>query len=253
MTSSIVGTAGTPSQGAYTAANAFQDAFARFRQSQSLPATALGLGLILEVGSVSGSIAFQQMLQRNATYGVSETEFLQLIEGALCDSKASAQAASGVHLDSSCAGQVVTGLEPSRFVSYLDNGRINDLVWYGNARFQAVAQAISEEALALTSGGGSGDGQNSSISTQLKNAATLVDKLAIARGAIITRIAELIGVAADEIDSDKPVSRYGVDSLVAGELRNWLIRTFRVEISMLQLLNKGTKIETLVEEAVKSS
>lgn len=31
MTSSIVGTVGTPSQGAYTAANAFQDSSSRFR------------------------------------------------------------------------------------------------------------------------------------------------------------------------------------------------------------------------------
>ncbi|KAM3502999.1 hypothetical protein MY10362_004480 [Beauveria mimosiformis] len=265
MTSSIVGTVGTPSQGAYTAANAFQDAFARFRRSQSLPATALGLGLILEVGSVSGSLAFQQMLQRNATYGSSETEFLQLIEGALCDSSSSSLLESDnssllSKADPTCLGQIVTGLEPGRFLSYLDNGRVNDLVWYSNPRFQAVAQAISDQAQqAQSHGQRSGAGphgqgsSSSSVSVQLKNASTLAERLAIARSAVTTKIAQLIGVAADEIDSDKPVSRYGVDSLVAGELRNWLIRTFGIDISMLQLLNKSTKIEALVQEAVKTS
>ncbi|EGX93678.1 polyketide synthase, putative [Cordyceps militaris CM01] len=253
MTSSIVGTVGTPSQGAYTAANAFQDAFARFRRSQSLPATALGLGLILEVGSVSGSLAFQQMLQRNATYGVSETEFLQLFEGALCDGSVASESSLLSNADPDCLGQIVTGLEPGRFLSYLDNGRINELVWYSNPRFQAVAQAISDQAQALSSGSGAADGQGSSVSIQVKNASTPVEKLAIARCAITTQIGELIGVAADDIDSDQPVSRYGVDSLVAGELRNWLIRTFGIEISMLQLLNKSTKIESLVQEAVKIS
>ncbi|KAM3427390.1 hypothetical protein MY4824_009476 [Beauveria thailandica] len=266
MTSSIVGTVGTPSQGAYTAANAFQDAFARFRRSQSLPATALGLGLILEVGSVSGSLAFQQMLQRNATYGSSETEFLQLIEGALCDNDndndyyySSLESDNGSLLskaDPACLGQIVTGLEPGRFLSYLDNGRVNDLVWYNNPRFQAVAQAISDHAQALSHGGSSGQGSSSSsssVSVQLKNASTLAEKLTIARSAVTTKIAQLIGVAADEIDADKPLSRYGVDSLVAGELRSWLIRTFGIDIPMLQLLNKSTKIEALVQEAVKTS
>ncbi|KAJ5961793.1 Polyketide synthase KR [Penicillium viridicatum] len=228
MTSSIVGTVGTPSQGAYTAANAFQDSFSRFRHSQALPATTLGLGLILEVGSVSSSTAFQQMLQRNATYGVSETEFLQLLEA-----------------------QVVTGLEPARFLSYLENDRVNDLVWYNNARFQGVRQAISDRARSLASAGSNTSGGTSSIATQLQNASTPAEKLEISRTAITTRLAELLAVAANDIDSDMPVSRYGVDSLVAVELQNWLFKTFGFEVSMLQLLSKSGKIEDLVKGAAK--
>ncbi|KAI0483732.1 putative polyketide synthase [Xylaria cf. heliscus] len=247
MTSSIVGTVGTPSQGAYTAANAFQDAFGRFRLSQGLPSTVLGLGLILEVGSVSASVGFQQMLQRNATYGVSETEFLQLLEGALCSPKTEEPSAS--ILDPTCPAQMVTGLEPTRFLSYLESGRVNDLVWYNNARFGAVRQAISDRAQALASAGSGTLGGASSVATQLQNASSPAEKLAIAREAVATRLAELLGIAADDVDSDKPVSRYGVDSLVAGELRNWLIKTFGLELTMLQLLNKSTRIEDLVKGA----
>lgn len=250
MTSSIVGTVGTPSQGAYTAANAFQDAFARFRQAQSLPATSIGLGLILEVGSVSGSVGFQQMLQRNATYGVSETEFLQLFEGALCDSQSSAAEESSLaEMDPSSRAQMVTGLEPGRFLSYLDSGRVNDLVWYNRTRFQAVRQAISDRAQALMSAGANASAGGSSVAVLLQNASSTVEKLDIARAAVIARLAELLSIEADDVDSDKPVSRYGVDSLVAGELRNWLIKTFGLEVTMLQLLNKSTKIEDLVRGA----
>ncbi|KGO64075.1 Acyl transferase/acyl hydrolase/lysophospholipase [Penicillium italicum] len=250
MTSSIVGTVSTPSQGAYTAANAFQDSFSRFRHSQSLPATTLGLGLILEVGSVSSSIRFQQMLQRNATYGVSETEFLQLLEGALCKPHFSSEESSLSKHDASYPAQVVTGLEPARFLPYLENDRVNDLLWYNNARFQGVRQAISDRARTLASAGSNSSGGTSSIATQLQNAST-PEKLDISRTAITTRLAELLGVAADDIDSNMPVSRYGVDSLVAGELRNWLIKTFGLEVSMLQLLSKNGKIEDLVKGAAK--
>jgi len=247
MTSSIVGTVGTPSQGAYTAANAFQDAFGRFRHSQGLPSTVLGLGLILEVGSVSASVGFQQMLRRNATYGVSETEFLQFLEGALCSPQT--EESSAPILDPSCQAQIVTGLEPTRLVSYLDSGRVNDLVWYDNARFGAVRQVTSDRAQALASAGSGTPGGASSVTTLLQNASSPAEKLAIAREAVTTRLAELLSIAADDVDSDKPVSRYGVDSLVAGELRNWLIKTFGLELTMLQLLNKSTRIEDLIKGA----
>lgn len=252
MTSSIVGSVGTPSQGAYTAANAFQDSFSKFRHLQSLPATTLGLGLILEVGSVSSSLGFQHMLQRNATYGVSETEFLQLLEGALCRPHFSSEESSfSKHDASHHPAQVVTGLEPGRFLSYLENDRVNDLVWYNNSRFQGVRQAISDRARTLASAGSNLSGGTSSIATQLQHASTPAEKLEISRTAITTRLADLLSVAADDIDSNMPVSRYGVDSLVAGELRNWLIKIFGLEVSMLQLLSKNAKIEDLVKGVAK--
>jgi zearalenone synthase (highly reducing iterative type I polyketide synthase) len=144
---------------------------------------------------------------------------------------------------------MVTGLEPARFVPYLESGRVNDLVWYNNTRFQAVNQAISDRAQTLASAGGNSGGGASSIATQLQNASTPAEKLVIARTAVATRLADLLGIAADDVDSNKPVSRYGVDSLVAGELRNWLIKTFGLELTMIQLLNKSTRIEDLVKGA----
>ena len=82
MTSSLVGTVGTATQAAYAAASAFQDAFAGF--PKSLLATSLAVGIVNEVGSLSDSLAFQEMFKRSASYGLSETEFLQLLDGALC-------------------------------------------------------------------------------------------------------------------------------------------------------------------------
>lgn len=72
---------------------------------------------------------------------------------------------------------------------------------------------------------------------------SLAEELTIAREAVTTRLADLLGIAADDIDSDGLVLRYGVGSLVVGELRNWMIKTFGLELAMLQSLNKCTKIE----------
>lgn len=54
---------------------------------------------------------------------------------------------------------------------------------------------------------------------------------------------------ADDLDVGQAISAYGVDSLVTGELRNWLIKAFGAEISLLKLLNKATKIEDLAKKA----
>ena len=48
--SSAVGLVGSPGQGAYAAANSWLDAFARWRRTQGLPATAIGWALWAEVG-----------------------------------------------------------------------------------------------------------------------------------------------------------------------------------------------------------
>jgi polyketide synthase 5 len=48
--SSAVGLVGSPGQGAYAAANGWLDAFARWRRTQGLPATAIGWALWAEVG-----------------------------------------------------------------------------------------------------------------------------------------------------------------------------------------------------------
>jgi aryl carrier-like protein len=255
MTSSIVATVGTATQAAYSAANAFQDEFARFRLSQNLAATSLSLGLILEVGSVSKAAAFQRLHQHNASYGISETEFLQLLEGALCQSSlASAKASSFAQLDPACPAQVVVGLEPGRFMPYVDQDRMSDLVWLNNTRFQAIRQAISDrtrDRRLAESGDGSpaGGGAASSLAAKLGAASTVEERTVVAREAIKERMALLLSIDAEDIDSGEPMAQYGFDSLVAAELRNWLIKSFGVEVTLLQLLSKSTKIEDLVKAA----
>lgn len=251
MTSSIVATVGTSTQAAYAAGNAFQDDFARFRLAQNLPATSLSLGLILEVGSVRDAVGFQRLHQHNASYGISETEFLQLLEGALCQSSLTCSKASPyAKLDPSCPAQVIVGLEPGRFMPYIDEDRLNDLVWLNNTRFQAIRQAISDRAKARMVGDASGgSGAGSSLAAKLRAALTPEERTTVAREAIIERLALLLSIEAEDIDSDKPLAQYGFDSLIAAELRNWLIKGFGVEVSLLKLLAKSTKISDLVTAA----
>ncbi|KAI0154906.1 putative polyketide synthase [Xylariaceae sp. FL1272] len=249
VTSSLVGMIGTSTQSAYCAANAFQNAFAQYRLSQGLPAISLDLGLILEVGSVSQAKNVQQSLQRVATYGQSETEFLELFEGALCvaqETKASQALASNL-------GHIVTGLEPGRLASPKDNRVLTDLVWHNDARFGFVLEAAIDLQHSQSQSNPTTitNDKAHSVTMKLATAASPQAKTAILEEAITTHIAELIGVSKDEIDVSKAMSNYGIDSLAAAELRNWLVVTFGMEVTTIQLLGETAKVRSLAAMAME--
>ncbi|KAL1636978.1 Type I Iterative PKS [Diplodia intermedia] len=49
------------------------------------------------------------------------------------------------------------------------------------------------------------------------------------------RMARLMMVPADEVDPQRPLAAYGVDSLVAAELRNWLVKETGVNVAVTRL------------------
>lgn len=48
----------------------------------------------------------------------------------------------------------------------------------------------------------------------------------------------------DDVDSGRPASSYGVDSLMAVELRNWIRKDFDVDIAVFDILG-GTTVAGL--------
>jgi hypothetical protein len=61
--SSLSGATGNPGQANYAAANTFLDAFVQYRHQQGLPASAIDLGLMGEIGFVSKRSRLADRLQ----------------------------------------------------------------------------------------------------------------------------------------------------------------------------------------------
>jgi emericellamide synthase (highly reducing iterative type I polyketide synthase) len=55
--------------------------------------------------------------------------------------------------------------------------------------------------------------------------------------ALKAKISRLLSIPAPEIQPDRSVSSYGVDSLIAVELRNWIVTQVGAHIQMLELMN----------------
>lgn len=243
MTSSIVTMLGNATQGAYCAANAFQDAFARHRHSLALPASSIALGMILEVGFVSQLPEVQKALARNGVYGTSEFEFLELMEASFMGKSARelASAATGPAgwEDPCAAAHLLVGLEPARIIE--QGLAVTDFTWQHDLRFGALVQAIED----ASAGPSASRAEGGSILDRVRSAATEADRVRVVTDAMVERLAKLLSMPADEIDATCEVARYGLDSMVAAELRNWLVRGFGVDISTLDLLNPATKIVDL--------
>lgn len=245
MTSSIVTMIGTASQGSYCAGNAFQDAFARHRHSLGLPAQAFALGMILEVGFVSHLPEVQKSLMRNGVYGTGENEFLKIFEASFSQHSTTADPSSHKwgSEDKGASSHLLTGLEPIKLDDLYKNGHAADFTWHTDARFSLLLQAIRDLSTSTSKSASGSD----SIAETLKSA-TGPDFRRIVTGAILERLGKLLFTPSEEMDPSKAVSEYGMDSMIAAELRNWFVKSFGTDVTFLELLNPSTKIMDLVEK-----
>lgn len=221
---------GSLSQGNYMASNSFMDAFARYRQALGLPATSLSLGHMLDVGVVSYNLQYQEHLNRMGLYGNGEQEFLQYCEAAISESAANSPQAS----HSFGRGHLLAGLEPKGLLANNQRYPVEDMGWQTSPQFSHLISAFHRlQSVADGQAGGDGitiadDDENSPLQDRIHR-----------------RVARLLFVLTDDIDSKQPIKNYGIDSMVAAELRNWLFKATGVNVTLLELLHPTMSVEAL--------
>ena len=252
MTSSIVTMIGTATQGSYCAGNAFQDAFARFRASLNLPSQAFALGMILEVGFVSDLPEVQKSLMRNGVYGTGQMEFLKVFEASFFSQQQQQQqqqmkidygSNDWYTYDPLATSHLLTGLEPIKLDQLYRQDLAAEFTWHTDARFSRLLQALRD----LNKKVKNSRSDSTSVAELLKNASPSKFRQAVT-AAIVDRLAKLLFTPSDEIDPSRAVSDYGMDSMIAAELRNWFVKSFQTDVTFLDLLNPQTKILGLVEK-----
>ncbi|KAF2705690.1 hypothetical protein K504DRAFT_460398 [Pleomassaria siparia CBS 279.74] len=261
MTSSIVSVIGTATQASYSAANSFQDAFARFRLAQGLPAQSFALGMILDVGFASSRQEIQRSLTRNGVYGTSELDFVQLLDSAF-----TAQSTwPNNRFDSLAGAHLLAGLEPRKIYEVDKNGAGADFAWSSDLRFGRVLQAIRDHHEVTTSAdsifpttatSASAVSRVLSLAQKVKSASTQapedIQRLRnLASSAVADRLTKLLFVSYEDVDIFRDMASYGIDSMISAELRNWLFKTFGLEISFVELVGKGVTIEELSFKVVE--
>ncbi|KAL9616662.1 MAG: hypothetical protein Q9160_008485 [Pyrenula sp. 1 TL-2023] len=219
MLSSTSGVAGQSGQANYVAANAFLDAFANYRRRLGLRANSIALGPMWDVGYMSRNKSSLPQTNTSTFTTISEALFHKIIEYSILQQVDPISEASASHM--------ITGMAlPLKESSTLRS----------DARFKPLfGSAASSPTLA---------GKQVSKELQLFN-------LQLASQAetpqILTSLIDLVSHQLtpilrlnEPIDPAAALRSYGMESLAAVELRNWVRMELRADVTMLEILDAGS-------------
>jgi acyl carrier protein len=65
---------------------------------------------------------------------------------------------------------------------------------------------------------------------------------------VIEKLANLLMMAADDVDVAQPMIHYGVDSLISLDITNWMRKEFNLQINQMDIL-EGMTTASLIEQA----
>ncbi|KAJ5683051.1 hypothetical protein N7462_006216 [Penicillium macrosclerotiorum] len=212
MLSSISGIVGTTGQANYAAGNTFQDALARHRVGLGEKATALDLGVFDFAGAVAENSQLQEMLITNMGLEPVTEPQLHAVLDYYCDPQ--------VRLQSNTDCQVTVGLSPNAAQA----------PWLKKPMFQhLVAHDL-----------GSARYGTDSVAASLQQVGSLACATAVVTEAIALKLSKALSIAVADFDPSKPLHQYGVDSLVAVELRSWFARELQAEMAVFDILGGAT-------------
>ncbi|KAL3485020.1 hypothetical protein BJX62DRAFT_243351 [Aspergillus germanicus] len=271
MTTSIESVIAHATQSAYTAANTFQEHFARFRRAQGLPASTVSFGHIVDLGHLSKNTTTINLMARNKVLSITEYEVLKFLEPAFLNNEPAVEEGRDAYLGASedplSAGTVVTCMDPRRLSAQKAESEptsANIPRWYTDARVSLVMRAFADadrHAQFADSTVRSQQADSPTRQLRLQFEALLEESgpddchaiEAFVADSITRTIAEMLFVDASKMDASKTVAEYGVDSLIAAELRNWFHVALGVEVSMLDLLDARTSMRDLAGSIVKTA
>lgn len=237
--SSLCGVWGNPSQANYAAGNAYQDAVARNRSSRGRPAVTIDLGAVESVGYVANAqdVDVGERLLRNSGHrSLTEAEALGLVDYAIRRPRRAAARVSQIASGMSGAGAYA-----------LRDPRFSIMVR------QAASDARRAGAGGPGGGGGGGAGAASgpvSMHEHILTAGSPTEAAGCVQSALVARLSDMFAIPETDIDPRKPLAHFGVDSLVAVELRNWIVPNARVEMTIFELL-KSPSLSELAAKVVK--
>ncbi|GAB7354584.1 hypothetical protein MBLNU459_g5031t2 [Dothideomycetes sp. NU459] len=247
MTSSLLGSIGTSTQGNYAAANTFQDYMARHRWSLGLQATSIALGMIVEVGHVEMHPAVEEALRRNGMYGIDEDEYLLMMEDA-CRKKDFGASPWG--WDDSAQAHIISGLDPIRLAKA--GGKAP---WFEDNRLRNVVMAIDGASNKDDRGSWSNNGKGASATatpTLLKEAREEGGEAAVrsmVQTLVLQKLSSLVLIPMEKLvmSLDRPLGDFGMDSMITAELRTWAWREFKADVPFMKLLGSGQLVGGVVD------
>lgn len=241
MLSSISGVIGQQGQANYSAANVVMDAFASFRRARGLQACTIDLGAVEDVGYIAAHKEDAFMAKVDGTTSnlshINERLFRKIIELSMLQQ-------TDVPINRNSAAQIITGL----MVPLPENSDLRS-----EARMSGLFMPANPLSSASSMGNAEGDRQNTGLNLRefqliLHSKAEPTVLLASLVKVMCLYFSQFLRLG-DDIDPDRPLSAYGIDSLSATEVRNWVRTTLGATLATFEITN-AANITVLCEKVV---
>ncbi len=232
MLSSISGVIGQKGQANYAAANVFLDSFSAYRHGLGLPACSVDLGMIEDVGYISERGALLERFDSKIWDGINEGLLHKIVKSSILQQTSTIKEAVGV--------QIITGIHiPQQEDSFL----------LRDARFAGLTSRNGTGRNGQGAKGVQSDSSSSDIQALFSLIGAKADHPTILAGVVEIvgrQFMKLLGLK-ETLEPSKSLSGYGMDSLAAVELRNWLLMQLKAEITTLEITS-ATSFVALCEK-----
>ncbi|KFA59987.1 hypothetical protein S40285_08484 [Stachybotrys chlorohalonatus IBT 40285] len=224
--SSIVSVIGKSGQSNYAAGNGFQDAFARAHAghphahyvSINIGSVSIDAHGALEASENETAISsIRASLRQNSVMDISFDEFFANFEYTMTDFARKTE----LH-------QTIQGVTRQ---SMLD---AHDEYLLENPVFSQLPHAQENKS------GGVTKTEKVDFVDALGRVNTMAEAEELIRDATLAKFAVFLDRSLDDIKVDQPLATIGLDSLVSIELKNWMVRTFQVNLQTSELSGAGT-------------
>lgn len=258
LLSSASGVIGNRGQGNYAAGNCFQDALARHRSAAGFKnSVSIDLGPVLGAGMLENDDKTLAILKASGFFMVELDNFLFIVDRAM-----SGRDGSG---PLELPAQVVTGVGTGGLI--LQN-EVADPFWAETRMFDILNRVDVPQEPSSADGSSSHGSRSSSPSTSssssssftssaagssassgrsLAHALKQADSLGEAGEAILRGCVDYLSVSLstspEDMDVEKSLTAYGVDSLVTSSFRSWIFKNVGVKITDMEVIGAASIAE----------
>ncbi|KAI0484209.1 hypothetical protein GGR56DRAFT_668793 [Xylariaceae sp. FL0804] len=234
--SSAAGQIGSIAQSNYNAGNVYQDAIMHHRRAQGLAGTTIDLGWMGDIGFVSEQGKVPEIVSCGAPQ-IGSAQLYAVLEEVL-------QPGGG---GGSVRNQPIMGLASGALVKA--NG-FDEPYWFADARFGPLRAYDTQN---LSAGAGkAGAAGTVDMAAALGGAKSLQDARQVVCEALMAKMAKGLMMELEDLDPARPINTYGVDSLVAVDIRAWALKDIQSVVHVSEILKNVPMLELAAHIASKS-
>lgn len=230
-TASFVGNMG---QSPYAASGTFMAALAQYSGAANIPFTTIDLPIVRGIGYLSDEKKREQFTSRLGSGTVGATDIRGLVAAAIRNEMLT------------CDGHCVVGMNNVKTAPVTEQP-----FWVKDKKLSHLLHLST-----LASAAAEADTKPSSTEISPASAIRQCRDREGAEAVVVTALAQkfssILMRPVEELDVAAPISVYGLDSLVAIEIRNWITRELEANLQILEILTSSS-VPALAELILKKS